>query len=85
MDTNTILLIINLVVSFLTPIIMSIIQILKRIQKSKCMGSESILSPENSLHLEKQVGAIKEDNIKDIEDLIKRLSVNQEKNKNISI
>jgi len=85
MDTNTILLIINLVISFLTPIIMAIIQIAKRVKKSKCMGSESILSPDNSLHLEKRDESTKEANIKDIEEIIKRLSTNQDRNKNISL
>jgi len=85
MDTNTILLIINLVISFLTPIIMAIIQIVKRVKKSKCLGSESVLSPENSLHVENREDYTKENNIKDIENIIKRLSTNQDKNKNISL
>ena len=77
---NMILLILNLIISFLTPLLMAVIQIFKKARKLKCCGSESVLSPENSLHLEKR-----EDNIKDIAEVIKRLSINNNKNKSIDL
>ena len=83
MNTTDILLIINLVISFLTPVLMGIIEIFKRVKKSSCMGSESVLSPQSSVNVEKPDS--KEENLQAVQEIINRLSINNDRNKNISL
>lgn len=71
MDTNTILIIVNLILTLIIAPIISIIEnTLKRISKCKSCLGESTLSRENS-----PVDLKKEFKKEDIDDIIKRLSV----------
>ena len=86
MDTNTILIIINMVLTVvITPLISILKTFLGRISKSKCMNFESNLSRDPSVELPKTKETLKEDNIRDIEEVIKRLSNHDKKNASINL
>lgn len=85
MQTTEILLIVNLIISFLTPIIISIIEIFKRVKKSKCLGSESVLSPDNSVSLPKVSNTDADDAIKRMSVIVERLDRRSTDKKNIDL
>jgi len=70
MDTNTILIIVNMILTvIIAPLITIFENFIKRLSRSKCFGSEASLSRENTPPM-----LLKTDNMKEVEEIIKRLS-----------